>query len=366
MNRTKISNFQLFALTANFSIGTTIIMISSGIVELAKQDAWISAIITPVFGLPFIWMYYYLGKLYPGKTLVDMLFAVFGKWIGWIITFFFAVFICFLSVEQVVSYVGSFKQTQVMTETPLYALFLLFVIALVIGLLYGLEAIARSSEFFFYVIAILIIFAMLMSIPNIHPNNLLPVFENGIVPILKGSLRLSSFLIWPCIVLTMIYPASTDHTLKTRNALFSGFLWASIINFLCIIMPLLVLGSTITARCEYPTYYMAKEINIGIFSRIEAVVSLSWILSEFIRSLLYFYAGAICISRLFNLKDYKRIVLPLGLVILVFSGIVYPDATYQTKWDSTIWIPHIAMFGAIIPIIIIIISIIKRRMRALH
>lgn len=366
MNKTKISNFQLFALTANYSLGTAVIATSSGIAELAKQDAWICALITPVIGLPFIWMYCYLGKLYPGKTFVDMFSLVFGKWLGWIISAFFVLFICFLSAAAVISYIGNFVQTEYMSETPLYALNLLFAIVLVIGLLYGLEAIARSAEVFIYIVTVLFVLTMLMSVPNIHPENLLPVFEKGMVPILKGTIRLSSFLTWPFIVLIMIYPINTGHTVKTRNALFWGYLWASTINFVCTIMAILVLGSTITARSQYPTYLMAEEISIGIIDRIEALVSFSWILTESVRMILYFYAGVIGLSQLFGLKDHKKIVLPLGLAMLVYSGVVYPDAAYQAKWDSTTWIALIGTFGIVLPIVMLIISIIKKKRKAVH
>ncbi len=366
MNKIKISNFQLFALTANFTLGTTVIATASGIAELAEQDAWICALITPVIGLPFIWMYYYLGKLYPGKTFVDMFSLVFGKWLGWIISASFVLFICFFSAAAVISYIGNFVQTEYMSETPLYALNFLFAIVLVIGLLYGLEAIARSAEVFFYIVTVMIVLAILMTIPNIHPENLLPVFEKGAVPVLKGSIRLSSFLTWPFIILIMIYPINTDHTVKTRNSLFLGYLWASAFNFISTIMAILVLGSTITARSQYPTYLMAKGISIGIIDRIEAAVSFSWILTESVRMILYFYAGVIGLSQLFGLKDHKKIVLPLGLVMLVYSGVVYPDAAYQAKWDSTTWIALIGTFGIILPIAMLIISIIKKRRKALH
>lgn len=356
---TKISDHQLFALAANFTIGTTVISVSSNIAALAKQDAWISAIITPLIGLPFLWLYSYLGKLYPNKTLIDMLKSAFGEWAGWITSAFFVVFVCFLDAEQVIFYIGSFIKTEYMTETPLLALNLLLAIALVMGMLYGLEAIARSAEVFVVVVTGLMLLAIVLSFKNASPENLLPIFEKGIVPTLKGSLVLSSYMTWPFIILLMIYPSSTEHTIKTRNSLFLGYLLGAGVNFVCTIMSIMVLGSSITARSDYPTYLMAKEISVGIITRIEAIVSFSWILTEFVRVLLYFYAGTIGLCQLFKVKNHKRIVIPLGLVILIYSVIVYPDAAYKAKWDSTTWIPFIATFGAILPLLILIIKKMK-------
>jgi len=358
-NITKISSHQLFALVANFTVGTTIIAASSGVAGLSKQDAWISALITPVVGLPFVWMYYYLGKLYPGKTLVEMICSAFGKWVGWIISAAFVLFVCFLDASQVITYIGDFVKTEYMTETPLYALNLLMVIGLAIGLLYGLEAISRSAEIFIYIATVIVVLSVLLNLPNIKFDNLLPVLENGITPVLKGTLNLSSYMTWPLIVINMVYPANCDNTNKSRNSLFFGYVFGAGVNFICTIMSILVLGSTITARSQYPTYLLAKEIDISSITRIEGVVALAWILTEFVKTLLYFYAGAVGISQLLKLKDYKKVVLPLSLILLVFSGVVYPDFAYQTKWDSTTWIPFIGSFGAFLPILLIIVSIIN-------
>lgn len=360
--KTKISNHQLFALAANFAIGDTIIASSSSVAALAQQDAWIVALITPVIGLPFIWLYCYLGKLYSGKTLIDMIESAFGKWFGWIISAIFVTFICLLSAWQVVSYIGNFIQTEYMTETPLYALNLLLIVALVVGMLYGLESIARSAEVFVVLVIILMMVALALNLKNINVENLFPIFEEGIAPTLKGTLFSSVFLTWPFIILLMVYPSCTEQTSKTRKALFLGYLLGAVVNFVCTIMTIMVLGSTITARSLYPTYLMAKEINVGVITRIEGVVSFSWILTEFIRTILYFYAGTIGLCQLFKIKNHKRLILPLGLVTLIYSGVIYPTAVYQAKWDTTTWVVSILTFGVILPILILAVTKIKTRL----
>ena len=359
--KTKISNHQLFALVANFVIGDTIIASSASVAALANQDAWISALVAPIVGFPFIWLYYYLGKLYPEKTLVDMLLSAFGKWLGWIISALFVIFVCFLSAEQVISYIGNFIQTEYMTETPLFALNLLIAIALVIGLLYGLEAIARSAEVFVVVITVLMVLAILFNFENANPENLLPIFENGIAPMLKGTLFSSSFLTWTCIVLLMVCPSSTENTKKTRNSLFLGYFLGAVVNFICTIMAIMVLGGTATSRSLYPIYFMAKEISVGIITRVEGFVSFAWILSEFVRAVIYFYAGMIGFCQLFKIKNCKRLIIPLGLIALVFSGVVYPTSAYQAKWDTTTWVLSIISFGVILPLAVMIIRLIRKK-----
>ena len=62
---------------------------------------------------------------------------------------------------------------------------------------------------------------------------------------------------------------------------------------------------------------------------------------QFMIGLLFFYAGATGLSQLIGLKDHKRIVMPLGLITLVLSGVVFPDAVYQANWVNLVWLPYI-------------------------
>lgn len=360
MGNTRITNHQLFGLTAFFSFGTSIIYISSSLAGVAKQDAWISAAITPVFGLFFIWLYSYLGALYPGKTFVQIICAVFGKWIGGFIAAAF-IFLCIIDVPQVTWLVGNFLKTHTMHETPMLATNALVIIAVVVALFYGIEAIARSSEILLPIVSFLIILALVLVSPKIKLSHIVPIFEQGIVPVFKGSIILVSYSTWPLIIINILYPSHLDNIKDARRAYFFGFLWGSVINFLCTTIAILVLGSSIAAIAVFPTFLLAQEISLGgLITRMEAVISTAWLISLFFKALLYFYGGLIGLSQLLLLRDHKRIILPLGLLSLVLSFVVYPNSAYEAHWDTETWIPYIATFAAVLPILLLIGTVIKR------
>jgi spore germination protein KB len=363
MDKIKITNNQLFSLTANGSIGGSVIVISALLVSIAKQDAWITALVTPVFGMPIIWIYWFLGSKYPSMTFVGITKKILGKWIGSIISVGF-VFLFLEIACHIPWYVGNFITTQAMTETPAYVIRSLFALAIVIAILYGIEATARASELFIYFVSFSFIIAMILVLPNAKIENLQPVFEKGIIPVLKSSVFLSCFITFPLITLMMIYPINFNNISQAKKSLFKGYLWSSFIIFITILMSILVLGSAITSKSEYPAYLLAKEIDIGIiFSRLEFVIAAIWIVTQFIIGILFFYAGVIGLSELLGLRDHKRIVIPLGLIALVMSGVVLPNAAYEADWVSLVWTPYIITYGLILPILLLIVFWIKK---ALH
>ncbi|SNS95334.1 spore germination protein KB [Anaerovirgula multivorans] len=360
MQKTKITNHQLLSLTANGSIGGSVIVISATVASIAKQDAWIAALLTPVFGMPVIWIYWFLGSQYPDKTFVGIIKEIFGKWIGFIAAASF-VFLCLQIAYHIPWYIGNFITTQAMPETPIYAINLLFVTALVIAIIYGIETIARASELFIYFASIIFFLAMILVSPNAKIENLQPVFENGIMPILKSSVFFSCFLTLPLITLMMIYPIHLSNMQKAKKSLFKGYLWANLIIFITTFMSILVLGSIITAKAQYPTYLLATEINVGVvFTRLEFLIVAIWIVTQFMIGILFFYSGVTGLSELIGLKEHKKIVVPLGLIILVMSEIVFPDAIYQANWVNLVWPPYIITYGLILPVILLLTFCIKK------
>ena len=363
MDKVKITNHQLFSLAANGSIGGTIIVIPAVIASIAKQDAWIVALLTPIFGILVIWIYWFLGSRYPGMTFIEITKNIFGKWFSLIVAAGF-VFLCLTSAYNLPWYIGNFITIVALPETPAYFINIFFVTAVVIALLYGIETIARTSELFLYFASILFFLAMILVSPNVRVENLQPVFEKGIIPILKGSVLLSCFLTFPLIILMMIYPINIYNISGAKKSLFKGYLWACFIIFTAIIMSILILGSAITAKSQYPAYLLAQEINVGIiFTRLEFIIAAIWIVTQFMIDVLFFYAGVIGLSQLLGLKNHKKIVVPLGLIILVMSGVVFPDAVYQVNWVNTVWIPYIITYGLILPVSLLVVFLIKRHVR---
>ncbi|MBP2651208.1 MAG: spore germination protein [Firmicutes bacterium] len=361
MKIAKISNHQLFSLTACNSIGVALIAISALMVRIAKQDAWISAIITPIFGMLVMLMYWFLGSKYPDETFVDIIRNILGKWLGLLVginyVFFYTIIGCHLPW-----YIDQFITIAALPETPTYIIGLLFMITIVIAELYGVETIARASEIFIILISILFFLAMLLVIPNARIDNLQPIFEHGLTPILKSSIFLTCFTTCHLVTLMGIYPYNIADIFAAKKSILKGYLFGGFIIFVTIIMSILVLGQNITSKLQYPTYVLAKEINIGkIFTRLEFLIALVWIVAIFIIGILFFHAAVISLAQLLRLKDPRKIVIPLALIMLVLSEVILPDIPYYANWINLVWIPYSITIALIIPLLLLLVFSLKNR-----
>lgn len=359
MKKVVITNHQLYSLTALTSIGGSLLVATAPITSMAKQDAWLSTILTALYGMAVILLYYFLGSRHPGMTLIGINRAILGKWAGTAVSALFVLFFIVVSYD-LPWYMIDFM-SHIMHETPSYIISALYVIAFAIAALYGIEAIARASEIFIKFVTVFFFISMFMVLPNAKLNNILPVFENGLTPIFKGSVPLTVYVTFPTITMLMVYPVNFDSIKGTKGALLKGILWSSLICFTAIIISILVLGVVISTKAKYPVFVLLKEINVGnIFTRLEYFISVIWTITQFVVGAMFFYSSAAGISELFKLRSHRFIVLPLALIIFIMSGVAFTSDVANKEWSRNIFIPYSITMGLVIPLLLLLVYFLKK------
>jgi spore germination protein KB len=68
MPKIKITNHQLFALTAQCSVGGLLLVISAALSGIARQDAWLVTPLTFILGVPVMGLYwFFLASFFLGR-----------------------------------------------------------------------------------------------------------------------------------------------------------------------------------------------------------------------------------------------------------------------------------------------------------
>jgi spore germination protein KB len=356
----KITGYQLMVLVFLYTIGTTVLVIPAGMAAAAKQDAWIGALAGVVMGGVVVGLYVSLWKLYPGKTFVGICEAVLGKWLGALLSVFF-MFYSFIGAATVLFYVGNFFQIHFLPQTPFAFISALFAIVVVIGVRMGLETISRASELMLPWFIILFFVLVFTLAPEISTQNLFPVFESGWKPVFWAGFTFAGTAFMPIVFFFAVFP-SVQNPDKARIGMYitalAGGLCVVLVTLLCI----LILGPTITSRSMFPSYALVKKISIGNFlQRIEAVLAGMWFITTYIKTTFYFYGWVTSLTEVLKMKNYRTVTLPCGIILVVCSLVVYPDVVYMQKWDSTVFPPYILIMGIIIPLLLWMIGLLKKK-----
>ncbi|AWX56378.1 hypothetical protein AB432_015620 [Brevibacillus brevis] len=89
--------------------------------------------------------------------------------------------------------------------------------------------------------------------------------ETGFKPILPATLYFLSVVTLPLVVLLTIFPAQVNQLKDGQRSFFTGYIIGGIVMIVIITFCILVLGSDLTTRNQYPSYALAQKINVGNF-----------------------------------------------------------------------------------------------------
>ncbi|WP_313894930.1 endospore germination permease [Psychrobacillus sp.] len=357
----KISSYQFLVLVTFFSIGTSILVIPSLLAAEAKQDAWIVAILGTGIGLLVIWLFCTIAQWFPHLTFIQLNEKILGKWVGKAASLLF-LFMSLIYTSILLYYSGTFLNTLLMPNTPMAALNILMAIIIVMGVRLGLETIARSAEILILLFFVLFLLLILFISPEVKFENVQPVVEAETSTIFQTSIFFIEVTSVNAIVLLMIFPAFINNIKQAKKSFLFGNLIGgiaiTIITFLCIS----VLGADNTATQIYPGFELAKRINVGMFiQRIEAFMAALWIIALYFKATLYFYASVLGVAQVLNLKDYRPLTMPSGMIVVVLSLIIFPNVVHQQNWDATTS-PFISFsIGLILPLLMVVVYAIRKK-----
>ncbi|MFJ8236166.1 endospore germination permease [Ureibacillus sp. NPDC094379] len=361
MQNVKINSYQFLVLVTLFTIGSSILIVPSNLAAGAKQDAWIVAIFGTGIGFLVIWLFCVLAQLFPQLTFIKINEKIFGKWVGKTVSLLFVI-MSFLYASSLLYYSGTFLNTHLMPNTPMAALNILMAIIIVMGVRLGLETIARSAElcilFFFVLFFLLVLFIS----PEIKFENVQPVFEAETSTIVKSSLLYIQTSSFNAIILLMIFPAFTNNFKHAKKSFIIGNLIGGIVITILTFLCVSVLGANNTAAEYYPGYELAKRINVGEFiQRIEALMAGLWIIALYFKTTIYFYASVLGLAQIINVKDYRPLTIPLGMIAVSLSLVIYPNVVYEKNWTMTTGFLLSLSIGVILPLLLIVVYAIRKK-----
>ncbi|SFB06599.1 MULTISPECIES: endospore germination permease [unclassified Bacillus (in: firmicutes)] len=360
MKNNQITAFQFGILVFLFSVGTSILITPSLLAKGAQQSAWVPALLGISGGFALVLLYNLIGSKMGSLTFFEYCEKVLGRWLGRCIVLLYT-FFAFITASILLWIQGNFLMTQIYTETPAAFLQGLFAITVLIAINFGIQAVARSSEIFIPWVLLLLSFMIFTLIPQYEGKKLLPLLDFNWTPTISASLSYISVVSSPLVLLLTIFPNVKD--LKgAKRGMWLGNLLGGIVLLTISLMTVSILGADLTQNQTFPTYIVAKKINIGAFlTRIEVVLAFIWIITIFYKTHLYYYAAIEGFSHAFKIKNIKSLSTPLTFLLGALSINIYPNTPYMMEWNVKTWIPFSLTFGLAFPLLLLVVGLFRKQ-----
>ncbi|OPH47262.1 hypothetical protein BC351_12240 [Paenibacillus ferrarius] len=362
MEKGRIGARQLVVLIFLCAIGDMFQLYPSIVAAIARQDAWISALLGIIGGVAVTAVLLAASRVAPDLSLIEKCMSVFGYGPGVILSIWY-LFYYLIVCSYLVREMGDFMTTQIFMSTPLPIVHLLIILLMLWAMKAGLESIGRSSEIVlpFFVVAAGILIVCLL--PKLEFHHLKPIGEHGIMPILQASATGVLFPFGELCAFLMVLPYVNRQPHMVKEVLAMSFAVGLIFTIITTVS-LCVLGSDLTAYSTYSMYILAQKINIGnFFQRIEALMAISYLITTFFKATVFFYAFIIGMAQLLRLKQKNVLILPSGFLIFGLAVLIAPDVTYYLKTLVTPWMFWDLTNGVVLPLILCAVFIAKRKWR---
>ncbi|MBD1379390.1 GerAB/ArcD/ProY family transporter [Metabacillus arenae] len=354
-----VSSGQMACLFLSFMLGSSLINMPQPLADAAGNGAWLSVIIGNGYGIFLLACVYYLYRKNPDLTFIDYSRKMLGKWVTLCISIPI-ILLLLLMLSNIVVDIGGFLTNAMMRETPPYVFHSLILLVSAMTARSGIEVMTRMFVMLLIYMVLFSVTVLILSIPFYQVGNLLPVFPDGMKPVIHGSYLVLGFPYSELVLFSLILPfvrKEKNNSLKKYMflvLLIQGFMF--VISVVCSIMALGPLASTF----KFSVFQLARLINIReIITRIESFIGIALIVGSYMKASITLFILKETLSRVFKLHDERIIIFPVSFVALLLSLTMYKSEIEHAEIVLVVW-PLFITIVAVLPLIFItLITLLK-------
>lgn len=341
-------------------VATELMSVPGVIYQFAEESAWISYLLSLVPGIWAVLVFSTLAMRHPGKTMIEYTEIILGKWLGKIVGLYYMYYLfvlCTTISDEIMSFITLFAQPQ----TPRIITITLFLLVCGIGAWLGIEVLGRCSEFLVPLNIIFVIIVSILLLPELNPDYLRPVLGHGLRPIFQGAIMPSGWS-GEFFMLGFLLPY-LNNPQKGRRFSFVG-LGLVMIIMLIIIFEATLIGGPITGHLNYAYYSAVRYVSMGEFlERIDPVILGVWVYGGFLKTAVVLWAFALCTAQVFGLKNYRILMVPLSILVIVGSLWIFSNKYELDNFLSFTFPVQGLVTHNIIPTLILVVDLIRFRKR---
>lgn len=361
MEKVRINTRQLFALMVLFQLGTALVV---PIGLQAEQGVWLAVFVALIGGIGLFLVFDYLFRQYPDLPLSGYARKILGKYIGWPLSFLYVPFLIYIAARDLRE-AGDLLVTTAYDHTPMLVINALMIIAIVYALYKGIEVLARTAEIYLMIMIVLGVIGNLLVLFSgiIDLKNLLPLLGKGWKSIFTAAYPY--IFIFPfgemAICFSMIFPYLNKRQSGRKTGVIA-MIFAAVLLSMTHAVENAVLGTDQYSRATFPLFVTISKVNIADFlQRMDAIVILTLIIGDFFKIAIYCYAAVIVASDLFKVQEQRKLVLPIGMLILFSSMMIASNFSEQMKEGQLTLRFLLPLFAAVFPVLLLVVHLIRKR-----
>jgi spore germination protein KB len=327
-----------------------------------NQDSWVALLLFIPYAIILCLPIMFLLNKFKNITFFDLMKLILGKMGAKIVIFIICIFFSFCNIACLVLSI-IFLRDYILFSTPVTAIAIAILIPAAYISLKGISAMGRLSIFVFLCIVVTIILFFIFGFNMLDFQSLKPVMgDSSFFQVNLGGFITAARVSDILVLLVAAYRLNDEK--KINKVFFISIAFYIGLVLLMLIPVITLLGIDYGLQAFNPYYVFARQVKFYSFlERAEVFAVISWLSGAILKISLYHYLLSYYLSKVFGIKSYKSLVLPVVLFtlsVIVITGLDKSNLINTIRSDAVFpWI--VLFFTFVIPIIILLIYLIRRK-----
>ncbi|WP_017795561.1 GerAB/ArcD/ProY family transporter [Oceanobacillus kimchii] len=355
--KSRISSVVLFFVLVQTMIGVGLLSLPHQAHHAAGSDGWISILISGFFIQLIVLLIWLLCRKFPNLTLFDFSKVILGRTSGTVLNFLYIIYLLTMICYIFIIYADTLKRW-ILPETPGWVLFLIGFVLLIYGTICTVKnVISLFSSLFIFILFLFVITLFVYGDPSIDVRYLFPIGSSGGWNIIKStSDSMISFIGFETLLIYFAFIKQSKNISALKGAFLAVLFVTIFLTYIVILSTVMLSPEEIKITSE-PVLYILSAIEIRILSRLDLLFLSIWGLIVFTTIISYSFSASMGISKLIRVKHKFAVILSGAFVFIISMIFYYMEITLLEKW-----LKHLSLiFGIIIPILLLLITIIFKR-----
>ncbi|APM39154.1 GerAB/ArcD/ProY family transporter [Clostridium kluyveri] len=326
---------------------------ASVLFKTAQNAGWMIPIFSAAILILPILSVLCLLKRYKDKGLIDIIYCLTGKYIGFLISYVLLITNVTIISSNLADDCNAIN-TIFFPNTNIYYLIIVLMGTSCFIAILGLKAIARTSlMLIFYIIGIFIAL-ILFSIPLITTQFLFPVAGKGVKHIIIGGIR-NSFIYQGIIALSVCYPMFRNYKSFKHASLIALAVSAFILSVSFAFFQMTFDYPSIIVM-NYPFHTLTRMLHLTRFiTNLQAIFFPCVVVVITIYYAIALYLVSAIFTYMLKLMKIESLIPPIAALIAILSVIPESSRDFSDFFNSRA-VPIIAIVSIILPLVLLAIS----------
>ncbi|GAB1154997.1 spore germination protein GerKB [Paenibacillus illinoisensis] len=344
-----------------FEVGSTTLFLMGG---EAKQDAWLAMLIGAFAGLLLLIIHLTIHHQEPELDLFLLLKRYMGKILGTVVSLSFIGYFAYEASRNLRD-LSEVTTLTLLNKTPMWLISVISLLVVVNTVRYGYRVLFLICMILFPVMVFgyVLISILIPATGLFHTELSLPVLENGWGNIFKAAIpEIVSFPFGQVVLFLVFYPYARKGKNLNKIVIIAYIATAVSLTFLNQLI-IFVMGPDIAKFSTLPLLQTVQLIDMTeVLERMDALFTLLLFLGLGIKIAFFFQGAVIGLERITG-ASYRKWILPVGFTVYGMS-FLSPNFTEHLQVGRGITLIYSSpIFQVFLPLILLIVILIKKRMK---